>query len=161
MPNKNIYVRESDVGLWEEAERLAGGSLSRLIADRLRDYVEGQKRVEQMKAEMQTEMEPIELALGGYTIPTRGVRFTGRWLVTPGDEMRSFEPGSDLEAYYCVAFTRRGKIAVYVAHVNGRFDATLDTYSSFEEAEEHGVPKDILAAARAEVDPDYVEELDI
>ena len=44
--------------MWEEAEKLAGGSVSGLIADALRHYVEEKKRRDQ-------DMESIEGALGG------------------------------------------------------------------------------------------------
>jgi hypothetical protein len=155
VPNKTIYVREADTELWEEAEKLAGGSLSGLIADALRRYIEEEK----VKKEL--SMETIEVALGGRTYSARWVGFEGRWLVSPDEEMRTAEDHYDAGAYYGVALTKKGNIAVYCAHVNGGFDATLDHYPSFEAAEADGVPKDILAVAKNEADPNYVERLDI
>ena len=40
MPNKNIYVSEADLPLFEEAQALAGGKLSAVIARALRQFVE-------------------------------------------------------------------------------------------------------------------------
>lgn len=155
VPNKTIYVREADTELWEEAEKLAGGSLSGLIANALRRYVEEEKLKEE------TGMETIQVDIGGYHNSKRAVEFVGRWLVSPGDDVRSAEPQADAGAYYGVALTRRGNIAVYCAHVNEGFDATLEHYPSFEAAEKAGWPKDIMAEARSEADPNYVQKLDI
>jgi len=46
MPNKTIYVRDEDISLFEEAERLGGDSLSGIIAEALRRFV-ATKRAEQ------------------------------------------------------------------------------------------------------------------
>lgn len=111
----------------------------------------------------QTTMEGIEVKLGGETY-SRAVRLAGRWLLPPDpDETRTTEEGHDAGAYYGVALTHRGNIAVYTAHVNDGFDAILTTHGSFEEAEADGVPTDILGAASVDAGPDYVhvQELDI
>jgi len=39
LPNLTIYVREADSELWETARRLAGDSLSGLVAEAVRQYV--------------------------------------------------------------------------------------------------------------------------
>lgn len=156
VPNKTIYVREGDTELWEKAETLAGGSISSLIADVLRRYVEQEERKEQM------DMETIEVQLGGGRYGEEyGAEFVGRWLLPPGDETRTAEPGNDAGVYYGVALTQRGKIAVYSGHVNGLYPYGLNTYDSFEEAEADSVPTDILAAAAAAMGADYVQKLDI
>lgn len=162
MPRKNIYVAEADAEVWEKAEKLAEESISSLVAGWMREFVDERERQEEHMQQMQQEMEPIEVQLGGRDITGRTVRFQGTWLVEPQpDYTRTAEPHYDAGAYWGVASTRRGKIAVYCAHVNGRFDATLDTYRSLEAAEEDGVPKDIINEARRGLDPDYVEEWDI
>lgn len=131
------------------------GSVSGLLADALRRYVEQEER------KKETNMETIEVHLGGKTFD-RNVSFVGEWLVSPGDELRTAEAGYDGGAYYGVARTQRGNIAVYVAHVNDGFDAQLKTYSSLEEArKDHHLPSDILNEAESERDPDFVEQLDI
>jgi hypothetical protein len=88
--------------------------------------------------------------------------FVGRWLLWPDEsETRTGEPGYDAGAYHGVALTQRGNIAVYIRHVNDGFAPTLKTYGSFEEAEEDGIPADILAMAASEISDGYVQKLDI
>jgi hypothetical protein len=156
VPNKTIYVKEGDTELWERAERLAGGSFSGLITEALRRYVEEEEQKEQ------TGMESIEVDLWGPEERPYQAAFVGRWLVLPNEmETRTEEPGYDAGAYYGVALTRRGNIAVYSRHVNDGFPPSLDAYGSFEEAEEDGVPGDILAMAASEISGGYVHKLDI
>ncbi|GAB3992480.1 hypothetical protein GCM10029992_01520 [Glycomyces albus] len=40
MPNKTIYVSDKDLPLYERAQELAGGNLSKAISTALRKYVE-------------------------------------------------------------------------------------------------------------------------
>jgi hypothetical protein len=157
VPNKTIYVREADKELWEKAEKLAGGSVSSLLTEALKRYVEEEERKEQVG------MENIEVELWDRVveIPYRA-QFVGRWLLYPyPDETRTGEPGYDAGAYFGVALTQRGNIAVYTSHVNDGFPPELRTYNSFGEAEEEGVPGDILAMAASEMGAEYVQKLDI
>jgi hypothetical protein len=160
VPNKTIYVREADLEVWKKAEELAGGSVSALISKALRRYVEEEER------KGQTEMETIvvELAgLGGWEETPYEAQFVGQWLLYPDpDETRTGEPGYDAGAYYGVALTKKGNIAVYTRHVNNGFAPSLESYGSFEEAEAAGMPTDILAMAAAATDASpYVRKLDI
>ena len=77
--------------------------------------------------------------------------FIGIWLVVPDeDETRTSEKGHyDAGAYWGVALTQRGAIAIYMAHVNDRWPANLNVYASLDEAERNYVPRDILAKAAA------------
>ena len=77
MPNKTIYVREADTEVWEKAERLAGGSVSALIAEALRRYVEEVEQKEQL------DMESIEVELWGPEDRPYEAAFVGRWLLWP------------------------------------------------------------------------------
>jgi len=168
VPRKNLYIPEADAGVWEEAEQLISRrrsvfrrSLSAVVTDLLRGYVEEEKRKEEA---MQSSIEAIRVELGGCSLPVRQVEFEGRWLVEPdANETRTTEEGYDAGAYYGVALTKRGNLAVYCAHVNNGFDAALSPYNSFEEAEADGMPADILGAASADAGPDYVhvQKLDI
>ena len=169
MPRKNLYIPEADTGVWEEAEKLASRpklsgfsrSISAVVTDLLRAYVEEEKRKEKV---VQTQTETIRVEVDGCTGLYRPVQFEGRWLVEPDrDETRTTEDGYDDGAYYGVALTGRGNIAVYVAHCNDGFDAEVKAYDSFEEAEADGVPADILGTASAIAGPDFVhvQTLDI
>ncbi len=158
MPNKTIYVREADREVWEKAERLAGGSVSALITEALRRYVE------ETELKEQTGMETLEVELSretgyGWEETSYPAQFVGRWLVYPDpDETRAgYDPGT----YYGVALTQKGNIAVYNRHVNDMAAPSLNVYSSFEEAERAGEPGDILAMASREINDGYVQTLDI
>ncbi len=164
VPTKTIYVREADAEIWDEAEKLAGGSVSALITEALRRYVEEEK----LKERSGMEKIRVELWRSKDDETPYEAEFVGRWLVYPDrDETRTGERFSsaggqyDAGAYWGVALTRRGKIAVYTAHCNDGFAPMLDVYDSFEKAEEAGEPSDILAMAAAEMGADYVQKLDI
>ncbi|MGE5155893.1 MAG: hypothetical protein ACM3JP_00155, partial [Betaproteobacteria bacterium] len=63
--------------------------------------------------------------------PPQLVGFRGRWLVEPDvHQSRSVQDKVDKAAYWGVALTARGRIAVYVAHANDRWPARLDDYDS-------------------------------
>jgi hypothetical protein len=161
VPNKTIYVREADSEVWEKVERLTGGSVSALITEALRRYVEEEELKEV------SGMEPIKVEVAArqdsYWEDSRyDAEFVGRWLLYPDpDETRTGEPGFDAGAYFGVALTQRGNLVVYTRHVNDEFAPTLGVYGSFEKAEKGGEPSDILAMAAADIGADYVQKLDI
>jgi Post-segregation antitoxin CcdA len=93
-----------------------------------------------------SEMEKITVEVGE---PSLTIGFTGRWLVEPDpDETRG---GSDAGAYWGVALTQRGRIAVYVAHVNDGWPASLNDYPSLDAAANDNVPEEIIVRAAAEL----------
>lgn len=104
------------------------------------------------------DLEKITVEVGD---PPLTVGFVGRWLVEPdSDTTRTGEDGHDAGAYWGVALTRRRRIAVYVAHCNGGWPATLDDYDDLDEAERH-LPADIVARAAAELGEDRIVWRDI
>ena len=156
MPNKTIYVKEADTELWAKAEKLAGGSISALLTETLRRYVEEEERKERM------ETIQVELWGAGEEHRKYDAEFVGQWLLYPDeDETRTIEPDYDAGAYYGVALTQKGNIAVYIRHVNDGFAPVLDVYRSLEEAAENGVPGDILAMAGVDLGHGRVRKLDI
>jgi hypothetical protein len=162
VPNKTIYIREADREIWERAEKLAGGSVSALITQALKRYI----KEEELREQVGLENIVVELAHSsghGWEETAYEAQFVGRWLLDPEiDETKTAEPGYDAGAYYGVALTERGNIAVYTRHVNDRFAPILKVYGSFEEAEQKGVPADILAlAASQDSGVIYVQKLDI
>ncbi|MFL1431152.1 MULTISPECIES: hypothetical protein [unclassified Nocardiopsis] len=81
--------------------------------------------------------------------PALTVGFRGRWLVTPDrDDTRTSEKGYDAGAYWGVALTERGRIAVYSAHCNDGWAPQLDDYDALRDAE---IPADIRAMAAREL----------
>ena len=111
--------------------------------------------------ETSENVERIEVEIEGPQ-GVRVVRFLGRWLIEPEpDETRSTTPGTDAGVYWGVALTKRGRIAVYSAHCN-RGQGSLHDYDWLDDAEEDGVPPDILGDARAALLGETpVSELDI
>jgi hypothetical protein len=91
-------------------------------------------------------MDKITVEVGQ---PSLTVGFTGRWLVEPDPD--STRGGNDAGAYWGVALTQRGRIAVYVAHVNERWPASLNDYDSLDAAANADVPEEIIALAASEL----------
>jgi hypothetical protein len=153
-PNKTLYVRDDDLSVWDRAETYAKEtrqSVSALVASALDRYVPA---------------EPDQEGMGEITVdvgePPLAKSFAGRWLLGPdSDETRTGLDGYDAGAYWGVALTRRGRIAVVTAHCNERWPADLKVYETLDAAEEDGVPADILALAGAELGQDRVIRLDI
>lgn len=44
MPNKTLYLRDEQVIVWEEAQRLSGNNVSQLIIKLLADWVDSRPR---------------------------------------------------------------------------------------------------------------------
>ena len=87
-------------------------------------------------------MGAIEVDLGQRDQSGRTVRFYSEWLVDPKDEKRTSEEGYDAGIYCGVPCTKRGEIAVYTAHVNDRFDATLERATPpLRRSEKRDIPK--------------------
>jgi hypothetical protein len=111
--------------------------------------------VERLQVMDDTGLDQIILEVGN---PAHSTGFVGRWLVEPAvDDTHSSEPGQDPDAYWGVAVTRRGRIAVYAAHRTAKWPARLDDYDSLEHAADDDVPADILASAAAALLPDEAE----
>jgi|ERR1022692_1211374 hypothetical protein len=153
-PNKTLYVRDDDAGVWERAERHAQASrqsVSALVAAALSRYLPPEAD--------QDGMEEICVEVGE---PALTKAFTGRWLVSPdSDETRTGEEGYDAGAYWGVALTRRGQIAVWMAHCNDGWPPGLNVYGTLDQAEQDRVPADIIALAATELGQDHVIQLDI
>lgn len=120
-------------------------------------------------AEARKHLERVSAADGGaerITVqvgdPALTVGFTGSWLVEPdSDETRTGEEGHDAGAYWGVALTGRGRIAVQVAHCNERWPASLDDYGTLGEAIADGLPEDIAARAATAMGEEHIIWRDI
>jgi hypothetical protein len=154
---RNVYVRDEDEVVWERAERLAGEApISRVITDALRAYVSGREG-----APMQRLI--VETMNGGEQLTKA---FIGRWLIDPSEAYRSEHEGdAALETQvragttFAVAETAKGNIVVYVDATSGRPE--YDVYEDFDQAEERGVPGDVLTLAAKRSGIERAELLDI
>ena len=105
-------------------------------------------------------MQRITVAIPMSEGRQRKVAFDGGWLIDPADDLRSSEDGADAGVHFGVAETETGRIAVHVEHVNNGV-LSFETYDDLDAAEADGLPYDIAVRPRAELDPDFVEDLDI
>ena len=76
MPYKQIYIKEADVALFEEAERY-GDSLSRVISEALKDFVD--KKRKELDEEGYGE---IEISVGRFPNNIEIKKFRGKKLAT-------------------------------------------------------------------------------
>ena len=113
MPNKTIYVKDEDLQIFEEAEKLGGDSLSSIIAEALRRFV-ATKRAEQQG------MQEYTLSVGvlhSQGADTRKVRFVGRLLAeaevltdqTSSSRSSRDDRGTDYKIYQ----TQAGRVLVW------------------------------------------------
>ncbi len=136
-----VYVRLPDA-LKEKLRRLAEAQ-GLGDAPYIRALIEAQP--EPRQPEKEDDMEQITVETGeDYNITEA---FTGRWLVEPDrKDSRTGEEGWDAGAYWGVAHTKRGNIAIYSAHCNEGFAGKLEVYKTLDDAG-NDVPEDILAMA--------------
>lgn len=105
MPNKTIYVSESDVSLFEEAKNIAGEALSSVISRALKEFVVRNK-------DKAKGMQEISVETGSHKAE-REQRFTGR-------EVTTWQGFSDDKEWYLNATiyqTQKNNWAVYLTHV--------------------------------------------
>ena len=83
----------------------------------------------------------------GHSFRRHTETFWGRWIIAPDpDKTRTIEPGHPEGAYYGVAQTRRGRIAIYAAMSNPLWPGLLDDYDTLADAQ---MPEDIRRQAAA------------
>jgi len=154
---RNVYVRDEDEPVWERAGSLAGeASLSRVITEALRAYVRGRDG---------TPMERLAVATvnGSESIAKA---FIGRWLITPEERYRSeHERDIDISTQvragttFAIAETAKGNIVAYLDADTPQGE--FDVFDGFDQAEERGIPGDVLALAAKRAGVERAELLDI
>lgn len=128
----NLEADDSDWG-----DHFFPGDIDNPPLEQAREHLAGRRRAK-------ARQEDIVIEVGE---PPHSVAFVGRWLVEPDrDETRG---GHDAGAYWGVALTKRGRFAVYMAHVNDRFPPSLEDFDSLDEAIEDGLPEELAAIAAA------------
>ena len=183
MPNKTLYVKDSDAPIWEQAEKLAVNGVSSLVTMLLKNYVD------QHPAPDEQGMTTITVECRhkfGVTFnrskdPVHPVKksFVGRWLIPPEEKLTQEYASTETQQYapefFAIAQTKKGAIAVYEEDATGCLDwAELNHYRTFEEFEQAQIlderqeptgrpryPDNVIAAVAAALQRDYVVHLDI
>jgi hypothetical protein len=168
MPNKTLYVKDSDLPLWERAQKELGESVSSLFVECLRERLA-------KHAKPQGKMGKIVVTLW-HENQEAIIRksFTGRWIV--GDDLsgtRAHDDDSsvswDAEMEWSIAQTQKGALAVYVQHCNQDSAPSFEVFDDFESFRDSLVdgrypshPANVIAeVADALGDIPYEVELDI
>jgi len=114
MANKTIYVKDEDLQIFEEAEKLGGDSLSSVIAEALRRFV-ATKKAEQQGMQEYTLSVGVLRSQGDDD--TRKVRFVGRLLaeaeVLTDHQTSSRSSRDDRGTDYKIYQTKAGKVLVW------------------------------------------------
>ena len=154
MPTKMIYVREGDKELWEKAEQLAGDSLSGLLAEALRQYVDRKERERKMQEESEGAMSKQELEVNAVN-PETGVvdsartfkvRFVGRLLAS----------NNTTDVY----LTKGGSLVVYQTSSDIASYEKFDTLKDFAEEYGDALGEDMMAEIAEALGEEYVLEID-
>jgi hypothetical protein len=105
MANKNVYVADEDLPIFQEAQELAGESISKVIVQALRQYVM-QKELEATGLKEYVAMEGDDE--GGLNV--NKIRFIGKLISTAVDGTENGEKSDTYTLYY----TRKGKFLLQV-----------------------------------------------
>jgi hypothetical protein len=157
MGRRNIYVRDEDEDVWERAEQLAGEApMSRVITEALRAYVSGREGAPMQRLTIDTMSAGERLTKA----------FIGRWLIDPDEAYRSeHEADADIATQvptgttFAVAESAKSNIVVYVDAKGD--EPEFDVYENFDQAEERGVPGDVITLAAKRAGVERAELLDI
>lgn len=105
MPNKTIYVSESDVSLFEEAKNIAGEALSSVIARSLREYVTRNK-------DLSKGMKEIAISVG-----TPGAEQEKRFIGAVTGKWQGFSDDRQWWMNATLYRTQKGNWAVYLVTI--------------------------------------------
>ena len=160
-PNyKTIYVKDTDLPLFEKAEALGGETLSATIATALRRFVE----VEEAKAGGMLEQQ-IEVGVFSdrSSDDTRKIRFIGKQIASA--RVYSGQTGSqdDRGTDYTLYLTKKGKLLLCRKHWSRwQGEDTTVTYSIYDSlAEIEDVPGSLIQDAGEALGIDTAEYLDV
>lgn len=166
MPNKTLYIKDSDLELWDRAQNELGGSLSAMFIECLKTRL--------AKVEDLGKMAKISLEFwNADEQPVIKKSFTGRWLV--GDAANGIGPEQDdsgvswdWKLRYSVAQTAQGRIVVYEAYEDDSHAPGMEVYDNFEALQGAEIdnrypryPQNIIAETAAALGEPYEIELDI
>jgi hypothetical protein len=182
MPNKTLYIKDSDLSIWERAEKLSSNGISPLVTILLRTYVDQHPVLD---AEGMTTIT-VEcrhlLTASGFEDIANPVKksFVGRWLIPLEEKLTEKFATTETvytPSFFAVAQTKKGAIAVYEGDdTTGDGLAELNVYRTFEEFAQAQwlnklddpnsgtrprYPENVIAAVAAALQRDYVVHLDI
>lgn len=157
MPKKNFYLSEGDIKIYERAKEYAGESLSAVIVDGLKQFV-------QKKEDDATGMQEISLLIGRENFYAQeahfeGIKFTGKKIVNI-----TYDGYQDTKkASFSVYFTRKGKVLVYEEYIrdDGEVNSRYELFNSVNEFMSAGYPSDLICSALKNMPQKHFKELDI
>jgi EXLDI family protein len=154
MPNKTIYVSETDIPVFDKAQQMAGGNLSSAIAQALRRYVEDEEMQEQRFEEISVDVGRV------YRVHKKFIRessvekrFMGKAIIS----WRTRDPEDPRSESYDVYKTPKGRFVVYSRigpndnyegddeEEDPTSESRLDVYDSLE-AMHAGLPQELYEA---------------
>lgn len=168
MPNKTLYVKDSDVAMVDEAEKLLGSTLSSIFANCLRE------RLAKLKARTEGEFSKISLRFFDSSDQSTVTKsFTGRWIVS--DPSRGLGAEADDSGVswghsvrFAVALTAKGKLVVYEFDESGERAPAMEVFEDFAEIRDALIddrypayPRNLVAETAAALGEEYEVELDI
>lgn len=109
MPNKTIYVRTEDLPVFERAEKLSGDSLSAVIAEALKKFVE-------RKDAEAAGLDEHTLQINNWEQGERTVKFVGRLLVADCRYHGQTSDEKDRWTDWAIYQTEAGKIIIFREH---------------------------------------------
>jgi len=180
MANKTLYVKDSDLPIWEQAEKLALNGVSSLVTMLLKTYVD-QHPIPDEQGMITITVECRHLRTSdGFQDSANAVKksFVGRWLIPPEEQLTktysSTETTRFVPCFYAVAQTKKGAIAVYEGESGAYESSELNHYRTFEEFQEAQslnerqeptgrprYPENVIAAVAEALQREYVVHLDI
>jgi EXLDI family protein len=173
MPNKTIYVSDSDLPLFQRAQELTGGNLSAAITQALRRLVDTEEA-------RQAGFAEVTVTVGTGT-SRRQQRFNGaplgEWSRSDRDHVETFRVWLSRQGRF-VLYTETSEQWVHTAGPDGQVtgwrkhfvadqqwgqipaSATLEVFETLDELEPR-LPTELFAIVSANADLPEVEDLDI
>jgi hypothetical protein len=158
MPNKTIYVKDSDIPLWERVQTELGSSVSSFFIECLKSRLEEQSRTI-------GAMRKITVEVLNERRDKVKKSFVGRWLAEDLEPVNASD-GVSRSANISVAQSAKGKI-VACEDLGDGFKS-LDIYDSFDDFKAATIdggypayPQNVLAAVADALNVPYEVELDI
>ncbi|MGH1564426.1 EXLDI protein [Mumia sp. DW29H23] len=172
MPNKTIYVSDSDLPLFQRAQELVGGNLSKAISSALRRFVDVEEGKLEGFSEITVHVGPgkaqrtrfvgVLLAEWGRSTKDRAEQFrvyqgrTGKFVLhTQRTPETTWTAGADGKATGW-----RKYVAADQTWGTGAATSTVDVYETLEELAAH-IPTELYDLVKNTTDHAVVEDLDV